>query len=138
MTDNVIQLGSRKTLAEVQQQEAIAAEKALTQLSEKQAEIKKLTLASIDAVRKMVEDDQMGGLVIITQNLADRLFLSDIVIQREVTPPAQLFAWTGILEALKLEIAAYATMSPQYLIDGTISDPELPTDDPDEDEEFEE
>ena len=88
MTDNVIQLGSRKTLAEVQQQEAIAAEKALAQLSEKQAEIKKLTLASIDAVRKMVEDDQMGGLVIITQTLADRLFLSDIVIQREVTPPS--------------------------------------------------
>lgn len=122
--DNVISLGSRKPLAEVQAEEAKIAAAEAEMLSTQRAEAKRLTLESIDAIRAAVEADKVGGLVMITQNLTSKIFMSDVVIDRAVITPDQLFAWTGIMEVLKLEIASYATMSPEIMLDGTVMDPE--------------
>lgn len=132
--DNVISIGSRKPLAVEQAEQAILAEEADKARAQKLDEHQELCLKTLDQIRKLVEEGRLQGLVIIGRDPVTSLFLTETVLSIDATPASEMFAYVGVVETLKLELADYASMAPQILNDGKVIDPWLEPGDDEEDE----
>lgn len=130
MDDNVISLGSRRSYRQEQaeRKEAIQveAENAEKQMTEAQAAHKETILKMLQDTIKLVETDQLEGVLIVGRHKTSKLFFTDLVVDERITPPQEMFSYVGCLETLKMEFAEMAAMAPCLRSNGTILDPSVP------------
>lgn len=68
-----------------------------------------------------METDRVDEFVIVGRDVETKHFLTEVIL----APNQQndLFAFIGVLSALKLELTEQSQLSPALLLDGTIADP---------------
>ncbi|MBA8881709.1 hypothetical protein [Phyllobacterium myrsinacearum] len=116
--DNVISLGSRKPLSQVIEEQK-AEEKEIEKLT------KDCLLEMLGKLTKLVETGRLESLIIAGRDPESGLFLSDMVFPGETKFNAHAFAYVGLLESLKLEMADCASMSPVIGLDGKEINPHI-------------
>lgn len=85
---------------------------------------KEANLRMLDDVRRLVEADQLEGLVIVARQRGRGAFLTDHSLTGPSIPPNELFAYAGVMSALVNEITDVAsTLAPCLLSDGTVIQP---------------
>lgn len=74
--------------------------------------------------RRLVENDQLQGLIIIGRQPGTGIFHTNHALSQQVIPAHQLWAFIGQLHGLAAELTDIATTrAKELLADGTISDP---------------
>lgn len=121
--ENVISITNRKPLSVIQSEERKLEEQRQADIAQEQSDATEATLKALDAVREMVEQGRLKGLVLLSQEAATGLFLQEVIINRHIVPAQNLFGWAGALQALSLEVTDLATYCPTLLADGTVADP---------------
>lgn len=127
MGDNVISLGSRRSYHQEQAEMAAAVqietEQIEKQLNEAQNSHKETLLKMLTDTIKLVEADQLEGMLVIGRHKTSKLFYTDVVLDDRIIPPHDLFSYVGCLETLKMELADSASMAPCIRSDGSTLDP---------------
>lgn len=85
-------------------------------------EHKRRVLEKIDALRKLVEQGRVEGLVLLGQDPMTGYFLTELCLDPEMNR-AELFGFLGVLDTLKLEITEMAAMAPTITLTGAVLDP---------------
>lgn len=118
MSDNVISLGTRKTLQE-DQEERQAAEK-LFERSVIEAEQKhqKDLLDLLDQLKSRVKAGELDGLVVTGRNPANGAFLSTAALCKTTRVDTYL-AYAGILGAIQIDVTDLANNGPHMNTDGS-------------------
>ena len=136
--DKVLDFRSRRPLAEVRQREEDEArelEEATSRMAEQDRKITEESYRGAgDAVSKLVEDQELDGLIVIAKHKKTGLFYTDIAFGADGCLPEEAFAWVGVLETLKTEMIDIAMMAPTVTPEGNVTVPMM-TEDYDEDSE---
>lgn len=123
MNEKVVHLATRKPLEEVTKAEMDAA---LEEMAERDAafdEDQKVSLELLEKLKILVENGRLTGLIVLGLDPMTDSFLNEMRLQSPAIGPGTLFAYMGLLETLKLEIADTAMMAPVMSADGEIIDP---------------
>ncbi|MGV1754849.1 hypothetical protein [Agrobacterium sp. CG674] len=128
-TDNVISFGSRRPFAQVQAEIKAETEAAIQVAEEaKSAAVvhhKETLLKMLSEVTALVEKDQLEGLIILGRHVETKLFYTDIALDARLIPAHDYFAYVGLLETVKLELADTTAMAPSLMPDGTVLSPHV-------------
>lgn len=123
MNDNIIQLPVKPTRI-IKKGPAPVETHADAHKAHKEANLKIL-----HQVRTLIEEDKLEGLIVIGRQKGGNAFLTELAFDEKVIPLADLGAYVGVIEALKLEFVEDAQMAPMLQPDGTLLDPTEPIDD---------
>ncbi|MDE4297102.1 hypothetical protein PXK56_18095 [Phaeobacter gallaeciensis] len=119
MTDNVISLGTRKSLAEDKAEKQAAEETLKVHLDEAAASHKANMLGFLENLKARVEADEIDGLVLAGRNPANGAFLSTAIMNTSATRVDTYLAYAGILSALQLDMTDLANSGPHMNSDGS-------------------
>lgn len=129
MSDNVISLGTKRSLAQ-EQAEIKQAEEAHQKVLDENAENhKKNMLQILEGVKARVEAGEMEGFIIAGRNPSNGAFLSIALLDGMKTRVDTYLAYAGALDALKLDMVDMANSGPHMAPDGSyfalsaVSDP---------------
>jgi hypothetical protein len=119
MSENVIHLGTRKTLAEnhaeLKRAEAVH-EKALNENAKNHLANLTETLTNVQA---RVDAGELDGLVVLGRNPNNGAFMSVAVLDGLATRVDTYLAYAGILGAMQLDLTDMANAGPHMNTDGT-------------------
>jgi len=125
VNDNVISLKSRKPLAEEKAQEAAKAEEINQSFLDCQLKI-------LDQLREQVAAGNLANLIVVSRNPHTGLFMHDMVFEPDFDKKSLAFGFTGILEALKMELVDISQLAPTLSADGSLVDPHFEGEIPEE------
>ncbi len=119
MSDNVISLGTRKTLEEDRAELARAEEVHKTNLDETAKLHRSNMLTFLDRVRERVEAGELDGMVVVGRNPNNGAFLASSVLNDLETRVDTYLAYAGMMGAMQLDLTDLANAGPHMNSDGT-------------------
>lgn len=119
MSDNVISIGTKRSLAEMQIEEQKAQERHQEYLDESATEHRKSTLKALDDLKDRIMAGEIEGLVIAGRNPENGSFLSLALMNVSVMRVDTYLAYAGVLDSLKLDMVDLASSGPHMNLDGS-------------------
>lgn len=125
----ILDLRSRRPLADVldeKQKEEKRIEEVEREIREQERALTRTCYTeTADALRRIVDTDDIEGVIVIAKHKSTGLFFNDITFGAEGCSPKDAFAWVGILDTIKAEMIDVALMAPTIMSDGSIVSPEI-------------
>ena len=84
-------------------------------------ERRKNILDRIDKIRHLVAEGRIEDFVFVARDVETKHFLTEV--PSSYCDRTDIFAFVGVLSALKLELTERSQFAPALLLDGTVNDP---------------
>lgn len=119
MSDNVINLGTRKTLTEDKAELKKAEEVHEKHLDAVATLHKEDMLTALDQIRQRVEANELDGFCIAGRNPDNGAFLSTAILNTSSTRVDTYLAYAGILGAMQVDLIDLGNNGPHMNTDGS-------------------